>query len=412
MEDVINESQSGIVVEKVQDTNAGVLEVSNTEENTFIINSIEDLVFFAFDVTNGNTYEGKTVELGTSLDFNSSKSYVDAFRKDYGQYGYDGELKSLLTSGEGFKSIGITTGTDNTKSFVGTFNGNNNSIYNLYININSLGKGISNEKRGLFALNYGTITNLYVLSTNIYLKTDTGSLAAIAAQNATSGNINNCVVSGNVKNESTYGSTGGVTGSSNGMISNCKNSANINISYNHENYTGRNVGGICAGIGESGKVECCFNIGSINGSNESGTLYIGGILGSCEGNKVNNCYNGGMINGNAKILNVGGIVGYNSKTISNCYNYSNVVGNATDTLYKGMIVGRNANAYSIDNCYYQKYSNQDVAFGNVDDLGNMNKTAMEMKDGTLLNLLNTNNIGIWKADVNNINKGYPILNWQ
>ena len=77
-----------------------------------------------------------------------------------------------------------------------------------------------------------------------------------------------------------------------------------------------------------------------------------------------------------------------------------------------MIVGRNANAYSIDNCYYQKYSNQDVAFGNVDDLGNMNKTAMEMKDGTLLNLLNTNNIGIWKADVNNINKGYPILNWQ
>ena len=102
--DFINEYTNGIEVEQVTDENPGVLETEGTD--TYIINSIEDLVFFADDVTNGNTYEGQTVKLGLSLDFNSTKSYVDPLRTNYGEYGYDGELKTLLTTGEGFKSIG------------------------------------------------------------------------------------------------------------------------------------------------------------------------------------------------------------------------------------------------------------------------------------------------------------------
>lgn len=103
LEDLINESVDGTSVEQVSDKNPGVLEQDTSDSNVYIINSIEDLVFFAYDVgNNDNTYEGKTVKLGLSLDFNSSKSYVDAFRTDYGKYGYNGELKTLLTSGEGF----------------------------------------------------------------------------------------------------------------------------------------------------------------------------------------------------------------------------------------------------------------------------------------------------------------------
>ena len=102
-EDLINETLNGVEVEQVTDTAPGVLEENGTE---YTINSIEDLVFFAYDVTNGNNYEGKTVKLGINLDFNSTKSYVDPFRTDYGEYGYDGELKTLLTSGEGFIPIG------------------------------------------------------------------------------------------------------------------------------------------------------------------------------------------------------------------------------------------------------------------------------------------------------------------
>ena len=65
----------GINIEQVIDENPGVLELDEQNIDTYTINSIEDLVFFSYDVTtNGITYEGKTVKLGTNLDFSSDKS--------------------------------------------------------------------------------------------------------------------------------------------------------------------------------------------------------------------------------------------------------------------------------------------------------------------------------------------------
>ena len=90
-EDLINQYVNGIEIEQVPDTNQGVLEAEGTA--TYVINSIEDLVVFASNVTNGNTYVEQTVKLGLSLDFNSTKSYVDPLRTDYGEYGNSGELK-------------------------------------------------------------------------------------------------------------------------------------------------------------------------------------------------------------------------------------------------------------------------------------------------------------------------------
>ena len=134
-EDLINEYVSGIEVEQVTDENPGVLEGSGTETDPYIINSIEDLVFFANDVKDGNTYAEKYVNLGLTLDFNSTKSYVDAYRTNYGQYGYEGELKTLLTEKEGFKPIGTSSNINTSLySFAGTFNGNEKQIRNLYIN--------------------------------------------------------------------------------------------------------------------------------------------------------------------------------------------------------------------------------------------------------------------------------------
>ena len=131
-EDLINETLNGVEVDEVKDGNPGELE--KEDENTFVINSIEDLVFFAYDVTNGNNYSGKTVKLGISLDFNSTKSYIAPLRTDYGKYGYNGELKTLLRTGEGFIPIGVGSDEVGTNSFSGTFDGQNNQIINLYIN--------------------------------------------------------------------------------------------------------------------------------------------------------------------------------------------------------------------------------------------------------------------------------------
>ena len=158
MEELINEKIAGKSIEQVNDDNPGVLEQEN--ENIYVINSIEDLVFFSYDVRNGNTYEEKTVKLGTSLDFNSVKSYSDAFRTDYGKYGYDGELKTLLTSGDGFMPIGsINDKNVNTNYFKGIFDGGYNAIYHLYQNFE---KSDIVAIYGLFGTNDGKISKLNV----------------------------------------------------------------------------------------------------------------------------------------------------------------------------------------------------------------------------------------------------------
>ena len=180
-EDIINKYANGIEVEQVTDENPGALETEGTD--TYIINSIEDLVVFASDVTNGNTYEGKTVKLGLSLDFNSNKSYVDPLRTDYGQYGYEGELKSLLISEESFKII--------QGEFVGNFDGKGKKIYNLYINIED---AEDSKSVGLLSINKGIIKNLELLNSNIRF------------------------VSKN------YAITGSVVGSNYGIIDNCYSS--------------------------------------------------------------------------------------------------------------------------------------------------------------------------------------------
>ena len=86
IEDTINEYATGIKIEQVTDEKLGVLEGNGTDDDPYTINSIEDLVFFSYSVNNGNSYEGQTVKLALSLDFNSNKSYVEPLRTNYGEY--------------------------------------------------------------------------------------------------------------------------------------------------------------------------------------------------------------------------------------------------------------------------------------------------------------------------------------
>ena len=173
LEDLINESTEGTSVEKVSDQNPGVLEQNASDSNEYIINSIEDLIFFAYDVgNNANTYEGKTVKLGLNLDFNSSKSYVDAFRTDYGKYGYNGELKTLLTSGEGFLPIGYINGNkqeSSQKSFLGTFDGNNFTIKNCFINKENNGSQSIDRLAFFYCRILGEVKNLGLVNINYSL---------------------------------------------------------------------------------------------------------------------------------------------------------------------------------------------------------------------------------------------------
>ena len=144
-----------------------------------------------------------------------------------------------------------------------------------------------------------------------------------------------------------------------------------------------------------------------------GFLYLGGIIGNDSSEGITqNCYNTKKVKGSAKTLRIGGIIGDNLGKIENCYNVGNVEGTGIEELRIGMIIGRKNNTASfINSAYYLKNNSNITGIGASTDLENMAKTEKEMKESNFINLLNKTN-NSWKKDMNNLNNGYPILNWQ
>ena len=121
---------------------------------------------------------------------------------------------------------------------------------------------------------------------------------------------------------------------------------------------------------------------NVNSSN------TGGIVGYNTGT-VSNCYSIGAING---ISNVGGIIGYNTGTVSNCYSTVSLSGN----LNIGGIVGSSGNSSNIRNCValnpsLTRISGASLNFGRI----------IGLQSGTLSNniafayMLNLDNTSLW-----------------
>ena len=492
MESLINEYQNNISIPQVTDEDPGQLEEEGTD--TLVINSIEDLVFFSNDVTNGNTYEGKTVKLGVNLDFNSDKSYVDPDRTDFTQYGYNGPLKQALTSGTGFSPIGNQ---DRTNSFYGTFDGDNKAICSLYINVNS----DENLVAGLFTKNYGEIKNIGLVNTNIIVQGEANTIVG-GLVGVNFNNMYNSYVSGSINAIGKgYMLVGGICGATKGSanVENCYNLASIeckNIS-GTQNNANIACGGIAgqasaenSGDSEEVNIEKCFNRGNINADGGNTQVLAGGIIGASSENNtssnIRNCYNNANIQGVTSSnmnRNVGGIAGsLVSATLTNCYNAGNIIGvkngdKTSDTyLFRigGIIGSQNSNS-SINNVFnlrnvISKNSSTDLRVGGITggitnnatntSVNNAYNTGSIEAEGlsssqvgsiagsNLITFSNcfylkgtydigvagsetvtgvtewdsiedfpsvlsvVNSEGAFKEDTNNINNGYPILEWQ
>ena len=286
-------------VSQVDDTTPGVLEGSGTEEEPFVINSIEDLVIFADNVTKGiNNYKDQYVELGISLDFNSDKSYVKPNREDYAKYGYNGKLKEVLNT-SGFIPIGELDGTleENECYFYGNFNGKGHKIYNLKILQEKSVNSNIYVYSAFFSENFGIISNVY---------------------------IENGINLTNIDGE-TFSNVGLLVGRNNGEIRGCY--VNGEITTSKINW-GSNVGGIAGA--NSGSIKECYNDTNVNAKYSCKENRIGGIVGVNEiGGKIENCYNKGKINsqvfgeqsGKDDLCLIGGIAGRNIGSIKNVYSY-------------------------------------------------------------------------------------------
>ena len=239
--------------------------------------------------------------------------------------------------------------------FSGIFDGCSYEISGIYINTENRGNGL-----------FGIIKN--------------GKVQSLGVTNS------NFVINYNA---------GAITGFlQNSEIVNCY--SNINITTQGNNLI--NIGGLAGNVIENSEINNSYSKSTIIASGESS--HIGGIAGSIINSGIKNCYNSGKIEGNEM---VGGITGYSGNcTIYNCYNSNNITGNSD----VGSIIGIVGNkGVQITNCYYIENTVNGTNDTEILD-GVISVTSEELKN--LSNTLGDN----YKEDTNNINNGYPILQWQ
>lgn len=257
---------------------------SPNSDGVYEIGNLDQLKFFRDAVNDGNSFNGQTVKLTTSIDLNN----------------------------EEWTPIG-----KNGATFQGTFDGQGNTVSNLKIT-----REISNfaENCGIGFFGYtnapATITNLTINNVDI-----TGSLyiGAVVGYGFTGKEISNCHVTGDVEIEGWW-YIGGIGG--NGYVSkvsDCSvvgNEGSYIKAVSYDNEVGSYVGGIWGYRGEGNNTIADCSVDNID---ISGMDRIGGICGIAHyANTIEECsISNSSITADNNIGNVGLIAGAN-------------LGNATD----------------------------------------------------------------------------------
>ena len=266
-----------------------------TEENPYLISTLEDLIWFRYQVNAGvNYYEGKYVALGDNIDL----------------------------IGENWVGIGTATADH---GFMGNFDGNGYKIKNLTITnpaLDSYGYAYA----GLFGVTEGTETAQNTIKNltieNVTIST-TGSIVAAAIAYPYYTIVEDVTVCGNIA------ITGGdYTSGALAYTRRCVNASNLSIVGNDGSFVKGNqtVGGVISDIQMNGGLTAVYKNFSAEGLTISGTKQVGGISGiiatqTLVGASVKNV---ALECSDARVGIVAGCLGGTS-TISNA-TYDNVTG--------------------------------------------------------------------------------------
>lgn len=317
-----------------------------TESNPYVIESPQNLAYLSEQVRNGETFKDKYFILAKDLDMGKSENHKFSPIGFFDEY-IDTENDNTLV--------------DDSKYFLGNFNGN----YRTIDNINVYYSDTSNEVGG----------------TGLFACISDGAVI----KNLTIGE--NSLIEG-------YFATGAIVGAmTGGTVENCLNNAEFNIAEGGSMGVGGIVGSLCKGT-----VSECANLNDIKAGNN-----VGGIAGFVDkGGIVENCYNGGSITLTG--FYAGGIIGYLSKgECKNSYNY----GNVSSDLFCQAVVGTTDNGVTIENCYYMTIDGA----ATDENEGVTAKTEEEMKAEAFVSDLDKGQ-DVWSTDTKNLNNGLPILKWQ
>lgn len=336
------------ILEAIQDPIAGDITDNGirtgSEYNPYLIASIEDLVSFSKSVNEGNTYQGKYVELLFDLDFKNSKSYKNANSTEFGDLNGDGTIKGILEEltdedGKGFTPIGIGN-EGSQKSFKGNFNGNYHKIKNIYINNSEnvylalFAKTENNAVIENLGLERGKIINSNSGNTSTYRKTNyvAGIVGSGEDSNGASETaIKNCFVYlDEIKGLNAPETTAAGIAISAKEINGCYNKTNITSNYS--------ACGLAAG---GGTIMNSYNIGNITSTGVEDSWPIATGI-SCVGD-VYNCYNyGAIVNEDGDACGINEFCEWGVSGIQNSCNLGN-------------ITSKGASAYGISRSVYGGY---------------------------------------------------------
>ena len=273
---------------------AVALDGSGTQEDPWLIQSLEDFNDFASDANYWDDY----TRLETDVNL-AGRVYTTAVIAP--------DVNNVAHWFQG-------------TAFTGVFDGNNHKIINLTISDG----GAGNEHLGLFGrIDEGQVSNLgieggsisgywrigglvgdnnYGSVSNCYSTGDANGIAEVGGLVGNYGSVSNCYSTGSVSGDERVG---GLVGFNMNSVSNCYSSGSVSGD--------EDVGGLVGRNFNFGSVLNCYSTGDVSGPN-----YVGGLVGTNDGG-VSCCYATGDV---YSVGLVGGLVGrnyYGSSSISNCF---------------------------------------------------------------------------------------------
>ncbi len=349
---------------------SGFEDGSGTAADPYYIATSAQLAYFAQQVNNGNSFQGKYISLIANLDLGNREW--------------------------------TPIGSSDSKPFRGTFCGNGYTIKNLSQTV-----GQSGQNNGLFGCNYGTISDLILngVSLNISYSSVSGEGSTIAVGTLAGKNYGTIAYVQSPLQTIVFNSTasqkavlriGGLVGYNTGSIlfSRCLGHMNIyhNSSVNAGGIVGRSEGGTINGCIAEGQVkgnsfvsECSaggiagsvmnnctirnsVSYTSVTAEETTAGVAVGGIVGLGRDSYISRCRASGTVTAKISetgdfLVNAGGIIGQSQGTeLTACYSYNSSVSALCDvsprSTHAGRVIGWSADSSSsysrttkVTNCY-------------------------------------------------------------
>ena len=334
---------------------------ANQKKREFSLISVSIVLFVLITVLPGQLYaqfaggdgttETTAYQIETWEHLNNVRDHLDAYfvliaDLDDDTEGYDDFASSSANDGDGWEPIG-TLG----DSFAGSFDGQDYTISNLFINR----QGTSYVALFGYTDSNGTIKSVGLVDVNV-----TGSWRVGGLVGANAGTVSGCHSTGQVNGSGSH--VGGLIGYNSGTVDNSHATASVSGASDY-------VGGL-AGYNNFGLVKNSFSTGEVSGElgtggliggNSSGTVQnsystanvsglnrVGGLVGNNSGSsaQISESYSDGSVEGDAI---AGGLTGWNSGIVHNSSSSSEVTGNTR----VGGLVGQNmettSNSFSTGN---------------------------------------------------------------